>query len=151
MDFLCSLLSYAGCFDATAGDWSYSKITREQGLMWKINLCTNILVLLLLWLLSQVAVTPSHNLLVQYAEAGVSLPILTDFAFRIQRLTAIIPLLWIVFTFILGSKLQKQTAEKRNGWLSLHSSVSLCIGFLLVIFFSIAGILPFIKFNTFIN
>jgi hypothetical protein len=106
---------------------------------------------LLLWLISQVVVTPSHNLLVQYAESGVALPILTDFAFRVQRLSTIIPLLWIVLTFILGCRLRNQTAAKRNDWLSLHSSVSLCIGLLLVLFFSIAGILPFLKFSAFIN
>ncbi len=119
--------------------------------MWKVSLFCNILILSLLWLLSQVVITPVHNLFFQYAETGMALPILTDFAIQLRSPSAAIPLTWIVFTFFYGRWMKNQTADKRNEWLSFHTSLTLCIGLLVLLFFSLAGILPILKIGYSLN
>lgn len=116
--------------------------------MWKLTLGCNVLVLALFWLLSQVAITPAHNLLVQYTETGVALPIVTDVAIQVRSLTAALPLIWAIITLIIGRHLQHHAAEKRHEWLAAHTSTTLCLGLLLLLFFSLAGILPVLKIGS---
>jgi hypothetical protein len=116
--------------------------------MWKITLSCNVLVLTLLWLLSLVAITPAYNHLVQYAETNQALPILTDFAIRVRHLAIVIPLSWAVFTLASAKRMQCQTDASRGEYLMLHISVTLGVGLAMLLFFSLAGILPGLKFGA---
>ena len=119
--------------------------------MWKLTLCFNVLVLALFWILSQVAITPVHNLLVTYAETGADLPILTDFAIQSRSASIFIPAAWAVFAMFLGRQLQSHAETKRSEWLLLHLSLSLLLGLSMFFFFTLAGILPFLKIGVLIG
>ena len=119
--------------------------------MWKITLFFNIVVLVLFWILSQVAITPIHNLLVQYAETGVDLPILTDFAIQLRTPSLIIPLAWVVLTLVVGRRMRNQAVDVRQEWLSAHTSITLCLGLATLIFFALAAILPILKISAVIQ
>jgi hypothetical protein len=119
--------------------------------MWKITLFFNLVVLVLFWLLAQVVITPIHNLLVQYAETGVDLPILTDFAIRMRTPSMLIPIAWAILTLVAGRQMRGRTAEIRQDRLSAHSSITLCIGLCTLIFFALAAILPILKIGAAIH
>lgn len=116
--------------------------------MRKIIVTVNVLVLFMFWLLAQVAVTPAHNLLVQYAETGVALPILTDFAIQARSLSAGIPLTWAIITIIFRKRICGEDQSTRSNLLALHSSVSLLLGLVILFFFALAGILPVLKIGA---
>jgi hypothetical protein len=116
--------------------------------MWKITLCLNVVALFLLWLLAQVVITPINNLFVQYAETKIAIPILTDFAIQHASLTAAIPIGWGIITLFYGWQMRKMEKQKRNEYLSLHSSATLCAGLLVILFFSLAAILPILKIGS---
>lgn len=110
--------------------------------MWKVTLFCNIILLALLWFLSYVIITPVYNHLVQYSEAAMDVPILTGFAMKIQDISGIIPLIWLFFTIIFGKILSSQSENKRNEWIATHTSLTLCLGFTILLFFTVATILP---------
>ncbi len=119
--------------------------------MWKITVCCNIIILSLLWLLSLVAITPAHNLLILYGDAEPALPVLTDLAIRLRSMTVAIPLAWAFFTFLGIRRMQRQTGDKKLEWILLHTSISLCIGLGMFLFFLLAGILPILKIGSVIG
>ena len=117
--------------------------------MWKLTLVFNIFILFLFWLLSWVAITPAYNLLVQYGDAyQVALPIFTDLAIQFRSYTALIPLAWVIVTFVLGTKMSAQDEGRRNEWLLAHTSLTLCIGLSLFLFYLLSGILPILKIGA---
>ncbi len=116
--------------------------------MWKITLFCNILILSLLWLLSMVAITPAHNMLVQYAEMGVVFPLLTDYAIQVRSFMGIVPLGWTILTVFYGKWVSKQADSKRNEYLASHITVTLVLGLSMLLFFSLAGILPILKISA---
>lgn len=116
--------------------------------MWKVTLCLNVMVLTLFWILCQVAITPAHNLLVIYSETISELPILTDVAIQSRSGTVFIPFVWAILTIILGRQLRSLTEAKRNEWISLHLSVSLSLGLVMLCFFTLAGLLPVLKIGA---
>jgi len=115
--------------------------------MWKLTLCCNILILAIFWLISLVVITPSYNHLVRYADHNLALPIITDFAIRIRLLIAVIPLSWAGFSFLLGKHMQHQTDTKRGEYLMAHTSVTLCVGLAMLLFFSLASIVPILRID----
>jgi len=116
--------------------------------MWKATLFCNTILLALLWFLSYVIITPAYNRLVQYSEAAMDVPILTGFAMRMQDISGIIPLSWLICSIIFGKLLFRQSENKRNEWVTTHTSITLCIGLTMLLFFSTAAILPILKFGA---
>jgi len=119
--------------------------------MWKTGLCCNVLILLLFWILGQIAITPIENLMIRYAETGVDLPILTDFAIQMDMPSLAIPLLWAILTVVFARRISDQASETRQAWLSLHISMTLCLGLITLIFFSLAATLPVLKIGSALN
>jgi hypothetical protein len=119
--------------------------------MWKTTLFLNILLLALFWLLSLTAISPAYNLMVQYVESKIALPIFTDFAFQVRPFAWIIPFLWAVVTLFFSKWISKQPEDKRNNYPAAHTSVTLCMGIAMLIFFLLAGILPILKIGTIFN
>lgn len=116
--------------------------------MWKIALVCNVLISALLWLLAMVAITPAHNLLVLYAERDLPLPMLTDYAIQARPLTGLVPLAWAIFSVFFWKWLGKQRDARRVEGLIAHGAVSLLLGFTLLFFFMLAGILPILKIGA---
>lgn len=117
-------------------------------IMWRLSLVCNVVVMVLLWLLSEVAVTPAYNLLVQYGETGSALPMLTDIAFQVRPYARVLPLLWLVITLLWGRWIGRQPVERRTQGVVVHTSATLCVGLLLLLFFAIAGMLPALKIGA---
>ena len=116
--------------------------------MWKISIYCNALVLLLFWVLAQVFITPIENLLVRYAETKLELPILTDFAIQMSTPSLAIPIIWAILSFIIGRHISGQSGGDCHAWVSLHTSITLCLGLMMLIFFSLAAILPLLKIGA---
>ena len=113
--------------------------------MWRFTLFFNVLITTLLWLVSMVTITPAYNLLVQNTVTKAVLPILTDYAFTMRYYMLAIPITWAVFTLFYGKWIKDHAHEIRNERVLIHATVSLVLGLLLLLFFSLAGILPFLK------
>lgn len=116
--------------------------------MWKISIYCNALVLLLFWILGQVVITPIENLLVRYAETKLELPILTDFAIQMSTPSLAIPIIWAILSVIIGRRISGQSDGNCHSWVSLHTSITLCLGLIMLIFFSLAAILPILKIGA---
>lgn len=119
-----------------------------RGSMVGITLGFNVLILVLFWLLSFVVISPVHNLFFQYAESNQALPILTGIAMQVRLLAGIVPLGWAVITIVLWKRLSNRSEARHNSFTIAHTSVTLLLGLALLLFFSIAGILPFLKIST---
>lgn len=116
--------------------------------MWKFVLLLDVLILALLWMLSMVAITPAHNLLVLYAEQDLVLPLLTDYAIQARSMTGALPLVWAILTLPMGKWLATQTESRRLEGLMLHAAVSLLLGLALLFVYGLAGILPILKIGA---
>jgi hypothetical protein len=44
--------------------------------------------------------------------------------------------------------MQNQTTDTRQEWISAHTSMTLCIGLITLVFFSLAAILPLLKIGS---
>jgi hypothetical protein len=116
--------------------------------MWKFVLVIDVLILTLLWMLAMVAITPAHNLLVVYSEKGFVLPLLTDYAIQLRSLSGLVPACWALLTIPFWRWLGKQNDAKRIEGLMAHGVLSLLLGFSLLFFFLLAGILPILKIGA---
>nr|WP_320011557.1 hypothetical protein [uncultured Desulfobulbus sp.] len=116
--------------------------------MWKLTICCNVLLLFVCWILSLVAITPVHNLLVVYSENVIELPMLTDLAIRYRALSVCVPLVWAILALFLVRRLTICPEAKRNGWITLHLSCSLVLGLGMLTLFILAGILPVLKIGA---
>lgn len=119
--------------------------------MWIFTLVSNTLILTMLWLLSEVAVTPAYNLAFEYAEAEMALPILTEWAFEIRPLIRLLPIVWAIITIVWGQRIYKKAKGERAECLAAHTSATICLGLVQLVFFATAGILPVLKFGAIIN
>lgn len=119
--------------------------------MWKMTLINNVMVLTLLWLISQIAITPACNLLVQYAQSGVTMPPLAELVLRFRIPSVLVPVAWAILTLILGLGLRDREDSRRLEFLSLHASLSAILGLLVLFFFLLGGILPALKINGIIS
>lgn len=74
--------------------------------MWKVTLLLNVAILALFWLLAQVTITPIDNLLVQYAETRLDLPVLSAFALEARQPSVLLPIGWALLTVWLARHLR---------------------------------------------
>lgn len=81
----------------------------------------------------------------------MAMPVVTFLAIQVRPFFWIVPLIWAVLTFLFGKWISKKPEDKRNAYLTAHLSVTLCLGFAMLIFFSIAGILPILKIGAALN
>ncbi len=119
--------------------------------MWFLTMLINCIIMVLLWLLSEVAITPAYNFLVQYADTRMAIPLLTDLAFDIRYYGRFIPFTWIIITLFWGLRLRNYLKDERSESLSMHISLTICIGLAPLVFFAIAGILPILKISAIVN
>lgn len=111
----------------------------------KLVLILDVLILALFWLLSLVVIAPSHNLLVVYAETSLDLPRLTDQAIAARFMISAIPLAWAIVTVAYGQWLAGKPEHTRVVGLVAHAMVSVLLGLVMLITYSLAGILAMLK------
>lgn len=138
-------------FKASVCEYPFSIGKGNYLFMWILILACNSVIVLLLWLLSEIAVTPAYNLMVQYADSHMALPILTDWAFQLRPYGRIFPLIWAAMTVLWGRSVYKMPKQERGEWLVAHTSITLGVGLLQFVLYAIAGILPFLKIGRVIT
>ncbi|MBW1681032.1 MAG: hypothetical protein JRJ35_13795 [Deltaproteobacteria bacterium] len=112
--------------------------------MWRITIIANAVMMILFWLISVLSVSIADNRFVQYAKGPFDLPVPTKLALSMQLWIAVIPLLWIILSYLLWQKVKAREPESRTERLLAFTSSTLAVGFAMVVFFMLAGILPFL-------
>lgn len=107
----------------------------------------NIILMFLFWLVGIVAITPAYNHFIQYGD-GKGLPILTQFAIDIRFYAVCLPILWVFISNSIFKITQAKQKEHQIEILMFFILLSLTIGILMILFFGIAGILPYLKIGT---
>jgi hypothetical protein len=115
-------------------------------MMWRITIIANALMMVLFWLASLLSVSIAYNRLVQYPDTKTPMaaPLPTDFALSTQVWAGILPLIWIIISYAVWQKVKGKPPESRLEYLLAFTTVTLITGFSMLIFFALAGILPFL-------
>ena len=112
--------------------------------MWKLTLVLNVAIAWFVSLGSAVFLISLRYADSAYARFEATLPAPSRIALSSSWLLWAVPLFWAVFTFALLIWNRKR-AEAPRDMVQLHTSATLLIGILLVVFFSTAGLMPFFK------
>jgi hypothetical protein len=81
-------------------------------------------------------------------EAPVALPLPTELALSIQIWVGILPLGWIILSYVIWQKVKDKQPESRSEYLLAFTTITMIIGFSMLIFFAMAGTLPFLYIGT---
>jgi hypothetical protein len=100
------------------------------------------------WLAGLVVVTPAYNHFVRYGRVGENLPLPTAIAVSFRLMAVVIPVAWTVLVFFLLKLLRNKAAERRAELLLAFTLATLIIGLFVLLFFLLAGILPFLQIDT---
>ena len=121
--------------------------------MWRITIIANALMMGLFWLASLLSVSIAYNRFVQYPAMGapVALPLPTELAFSIQLWAGTLPLAWIILSYVIWQKVKDKQPESRSEYLLSLTTITMIIGFSMLIFFVLAGTLPFLYIRTIIK
>ena len=121
--------------------------------MWRITIIANALMMGLFWLASLLSVSITYNRFVQYpaSNAPVALPLPTELALSIQIWAGILPLGWIILSYVIWQKVKDKQPESRSEYLLALTTITMIIGFSMLIFFATAGILPFLYIGAIIK
>ncbi len=113
--------------------------------MWRITIISNALMMTAFWLLSVLGISKAYNRFVQYPEGGgpVELPLLTEYAASLQFWLGALPLCWILLSALIWRRIVKDKLELQGETLLAFTASTLAIGLVMLLFFTLAGILPF--------
>ena len=109
--------------------------------------------MVLFWLLSLLSVAIAYNRFVQYSptKAPMALPVPTGLALSTQLWGGILPLGWIILSYVIWKKVKNKESESRSEYLLAFTVVTMAIGFAMLIFFVLAGTLPFFFIKTLVK
>ncbi len=110
-------------------------------------LLLNVITMFLFWLACMVMVALAYNHFIQYGETGGLLPVLTQIAIDRRLVLLFMPILWII-SFWVYKTIRKKQKELQLQFLLLFLMVSMSAGFLMLIFYGTAGILPYLKIGV---
>lgn len=116
--------------------------------MWRAILFANALLMYIFWLAGLVVVTPAYNHFVRYGQVGDNLPLPTAIAISFRLMAVVIPVAWSFLTFFILKLLRNKSAERRMELLLAFTLSTLIIGLFVLLFFLLAGILPFLQIET---
>jgi hypothetical protein len=113
--------------------------------MWRITIIANALLMVLFWLAGMLSVAIAYNRFVQYpaSKAPMTLPLPTELALSTQLWAGILPLFWIILSYLIWRKVKDKKPESRSEYLLAFSTITMILGFSMLIFFALAGMLPF--------
>jgi hypothetical protein len=104
----------------------------------------NIIILFFFWLAGILSITPAYNHFIQYGDGG-ELPVLTRVAIDMRFLSVGIPIAWAVISVPIFKTIQTRPKEHQQEFILLFILVSIASGFLMLLFYGIAAILPYLK------
>lgn len=122
-------------------------------MMWRITLVANVLLMVLFLLASQIAIAPAYNHFVQYPANGgdMVLPAITQTIFSVRKLAIALPCLWTLIPFFVYRSFKHKSTADRNEFLMAFTAITLLVGFSLLVYFGLAGILPYLKIGGIIQ
>jgi fatty acid desaturase len=107
----------------------------------------NVLIMFLFWISCLIIITPAYNRFIQYG-SGEILSSLTQLAVDIRIYLFLLPLLWAIISYRVFNTIRNEKKEKQVESLLLFSMITLTTGLLILVFFGIAGILPYLLIGT---
>ena len=113
--------------------------------MWRATILANVLLMYLFWLAGLIMVTPAYNHFMRYGQAGDRLPQPTVIAISLRVVAVGIPMVWTVLSFFIFKILRTKAVERRVEFLLAYTMATLVVGFFILLFFSLSGILPFLQ------
>ena len=121
--------------------------------MWRITLIVNALILFGFWLTGAIAISPAFNRFVLYTDGKpvFQLPLLTATVCEIRFSSIIMPVIWLIVSLCFMIWLDGKNETDRTKWVQLHTSVSIFCGLIILIVFSLAGVLPFLLIGALIE
>jgi hypothetical protein len=121
--------------------------------MWRVTIIANALMMVLFWLASLLSVAIAHNRFIQYppTKTPMALPVPTELALSTQLWMGLLPLAWIILSFIIWKKVKYKRPELRSEYLLAFTSVTIVVGIAILIFFALSGMLPFCFIKTLVN
>jgi len=81
----------------------------------------------------------------------MALPLPTELALSTQLWAGMVPLGWIVLSYAIWQKLKDKTPEARSEYLLAFTTITLVAGLAMLIFFALAGTLPFFFIKTLVK
>ena len=103
----------------------------------------NVIIMFLFWLACMVTITPAYNHFIQYGEAGRILPVLTQLAIDARFYLLCIPSFWGILSFWVCRRIREMQKEKQLQFVLFFAMLSMSTGFLMLILYGLAGILPY--------
>ena len=121
--------------------------------MWRMTIIANALLMGLFWLASLLSVSIAYNKFVQYpaTKAPMALPLPTELALSTQLWAGILPLAWIILSYVIWQKVKDKGPEARSECLLSFTSITMIVGFSMFIFFALGGTLPFFFIKTLVQ
>ncbi len=118
--------------------------------MWRITIIANAIMMGLFWVLSLLSTSLAYNRFAQYPENGAVgvLPLPTELALSIQLWIGILPLSWIILSYVIWQKVKNKQSESRLEYLLAFTTITIVTGLSMLTFFTLAGILPFLYIGT---
>lgn len=116
--------------------------------MLQVILIFNVIIMFLFWLACMVTITPAYNHFIQYGETGSLLPYLTQLAIDARFFLLFIPILLIIISCWAFKSIREKQKENQLQFLLFFIMLSISSGFLILIFYGIAGILPYLKIGV---
>lgn len=116
--------------------------------MLQVILIFNVIIMFLFWLACIVVITPAYNHFVQYDETGSLLPSLTQLAIDARFFLLFMPILWIIISFWVFKTIREKQKENQLQSFLFFIILSISSGFLMLIIYGIAGILPYLKIGV---
>lgn len=111
--------------------------------MWRISLILNTVLMWIFAFTAAASIAKLHNHYVQYPDEGAKpLPVFSTIALEIPCLLLAIPLIWTIALFVLLKRFHHRPPSPE--FMNLHLSASLFVGLSMLLFFVLAGVLPFI-------
>jgi len=118
--------------------------------MWKITIIANTFFMILFWIASELAITPAYNNFIQYPRGGKAtiLPLATGIALYVIKFVVVLPIVWAIISFFIYKFTRQKTTADRNEYLLVFTSITIFVGFSMLVFFGLAGILPYLWIGT---
>lgn len=116
--------------------------------MQKLILIFNVLIIFLFWPVCLIIVEPAYNHFLQYGEQDSLLPVPTQLAINPRFFLLIVPVLWILLSYWVHKTIRAKQKEDQLQFLLLFLTVTISSGILMLVFFTLAGILPYLKIGA---
>ena len=98
----------------------------------RYTLLLNSLIMVFCWCAALICITPAYNHFVQYADADLSLPVLTRLAIDFRIVVSGLPLAWCIVSWMIYRKNKDRPLDIQNRTLLIFLMVTLCAGLVLI-------------------